>query len=143
MTLALKKIQVSSVRGITNLDELVEEIRDIYVEHEFNAHWEILEAHHLVGQLICQKVEETGVKINELTASLAPRLGRSERTLWYAIAFYRKYPNINILPEGKNITWNQIITKYLTSPPDRANTECIHEPQLICRKCRAVLTEKV
>jgi len=47
---------------------------------------------------------------------LAQNLGQSERTLYYALQAYDKYPKLDKLPEGKNITWNKLITKYLPAP---------------------------
>jgi hypothetical protein len=45
--------------------------------------------------------------------ALAQEIGMSSRTLYYALQFYDKYPKLDSVPEGKNISWNKIITKYL------------------------------
>ena len=125
------------------LDEAAEEIKTIYIEAEFGAHMAILEANHAVGKILLSYQSKTR-DFSKFLQTLAQKVGKSERTLWYAAKFAEKFPVLDSsLPEGKNLTWNKIITKYLTSSQEQANTECIHEPQLICRKCRAVLIEKV
>ena len=48
-----------------------------------------------------------------LLQALAVDLKMSERTLWYAVQFYDTYSDLSQVPEGKNITWNKLITKYL------------------------------
>ena len=54
---------------------------------------------------------------------LARNTGKSYRTLAYAIQFYEKYPNLDEVPEGKNITWNKLITIYLAEPKEDEPTE--------------------
>ena len=45
---------------------------------------------------------------------IAQSLGKSKRTIHYAIQFAREYPDLNLLNEGKNISWSHIVNKYLT-----------------------------
>jgi len=44
---------------------------------------------------------------------LSINTGINERDLYRSIQFYKKYPYTNDLPEGKNISWSKIVTKYL------------------------------
>ena len=44
---------------------------------------------------------------------LAQNLGISERTLYYSLKAYKKFPDLGKIPDGKNITWNKLITLYL------------------------------
>src|SRR3990167_5270875 len=62
-----------------------------------------------------ERVKIYGNKIIELAA---PDIGISTRSIHYAIQFAKKYPNINSTPEGKNITWNKLITLYLPAPKE-------------------------
>jgi 16S rRNA G966 N2-methylase RsmD len=52
----------------------------------------------------------------KIAQGLAESIGISERTIDYAMAAYDKYPELDKMPEGKNITWNKLITKYLPQP---------------------------
>ncbi|MEK6881801.1 MAG: MT-A70 family methyltransferase, partial [Nanoarchaeota archaeon] len=40
------------------------------------------------------------------------------RTLYYARQAYHKYPKLDQIPNGKNITWNKLITLYLPTPKE-------------------------
>ena len=65
------------------------------------------------------------MSVRKLCKTLANSLGKSERTLYYAVQFVQKYPDINDLPEGKAITWSKITSKYLPAPKG----ECSHDIQ--------------
>lgn len=51
--------------------------------------------------------------LKEIVQRVAQSLGISERDLWYCIQFRKKYPDLNNLPEGKNITWHKIENRLL------------------------------
>jgi len=92
------------------IDSVCEQVKSIIVEGEFNARWTLLHAYHQVGKLIVENFRNP----TEIVATVAVKINRSERTLWYAVAFAKKYPDINKLPEGKNISWRKLINNYLT-----------------------------
>lgn len=114
-------------------ESLIEEVQQIFTEGEFTSRWTLIETYHKVGEIIA------GVNSNraDLLQALAPQVGRSVRTLWYAVKFYETYPDLNILPEGKNVSMNQIITKYLTTSKQDI---CKHDPDKIeiikFKKCK-------
>lgn len=118
-------------------DDFVEDIKALIVEGEFNARWVLIETYHEVGRKILEECEVNEYPVSKFTEGLSVKIGRNERTLWHAIKFYKKYPDINKLPEGKNISWNKIVTKYLTAKNEK---ECEHNPIIICSKCRKVLS---
>lgn len=93
-------------------DEFLDEVQQIFTEGEFSSRWTLIETYHRVGQMICTRLQGNRT---ELLQVLAPRVGRSVRTLWYCTKFYETYPDLNALPEGKNVSMNKIITKYLTT----------------------------
>ena len=90
---------------------LVEECKAIITEAVFTSRWALVEGYHSLGKRIRQDSDKKS--ITKLLQGLAVSLKQSERTLWYAVQVYDKYPDIQKLPEGKNITWNKLITKYL------------------------------
>jgi len=108
-----------------DIDELIGELRATFVEAEFASHWALITGYHRAGELIKQ--------INMKPHDLAERIGRSERTIQYAVKLYDKYPRLDKIPEGKNISMNKLITKYLTTPSDKQHK---HQWITICSGCK-------
>ncbi len=94
---------------------LIEECRDIIVEKTFESRWSLIEGYHLLGERITKDDNfQKYAKTNQSSLQgLAQNLNIGERTLYYAIQFYEKYPDLSLLPNGKAISWSQVITKYL------------------------------
>ena|SRR3990167_3059102 len=104
--------------------QLVSDCKEIIVEYEFTSRWALVEGYHLLGKRINQEKSVTVTK-------LANDLNKSERTIRRSIQFYKKYPDLSLLPEGKNTSWHQIVNKYL---PELAGKN--KEPILIeCPQC--------
>ena len=117
----------------TGLESMAEEIKALLVEAEFTSRSVMIEAYHEAGTMIIR----TGGDRSKLVQNLAKMVDRSERTLWYAVKFAEMYPTIDKLPDGKNISWHKIITRYLTAPKEKG--DCQHEPVLICKKCKKII----
>jgi len=92
---------------------LVDDIKTTITEAVYQSRWALVEGYWNVGKLIRECF--TNGQLTKRLQDLAVDVGMSERILWYALQFYDKYSDLNKLPEGKNITWNKIITKYLTT----------------------------
>ncbi len=123
-----------------NYQFLVEQIKATITEAVHNSRWFLVEGYWNVGKLIREKF--TGNNLTKQLQTLAVDVGISERTLWYCIQFYDRYPSLDTVPEGKNITWNKLITKYLpikTTGKDSEDTPCPHrqvEILIRCARCR-------
>ena len=101
---------------------LIDDCRDIIVETEFTSRWALVEGYHLLGNRILQEYENfkrVRMEDKSLVESVAESLGKKSRTIYYAIQFAREYPNLNLLPEGKNISWHHVINKYLTDGTEK------------------------
>jgi len=100
--------------------QLVDDGRDIITEAVFTSRWALVEGYWYLGERVGTDVNyQEYAKGNKTSVQdLARNIGISERTLYYAIQFYGKYPQLDTVPEGKNISWNKIITKYLPRPHD-------------------------
>jgi len=101
---------------------LVEELIDIITEKRFEHTTALIECYHMVGTRILQEndnFERSKIYGENILQTLAKSLGRSQRTLAYAVKFAKLYPELNMLPEGKNWTWNHIINKYLTDGTEK------------------------
>lgn len=102
-------------------ETLVEDCKSIITEAVFTSRWALVQGYWEVGQRIR---EEEGLKkwaqkeAGRVLQDLAKDLNVSTRTLHYSLQAYDKYPNLDTIPEGKNITWNKLITKYLPQPKE-------------------------
>ena len=102
-------------------NQLIEELKDIIVEAEFTSRWALIEGYHSLGTRILQEYENfqrIRLPDSELVQRIAISLGKRKRTIYYAIQFARAYPDLNLLPEGKNISWHHVVNKYLTKGKD-------------------------
>ena len=107
-------------------NSLVEDCKDIVTESSFTSRWSLVEGYHLLGSRILQdevKLTQGGTELRKRLQDLAKFIGKRERSLYYAVEFVRKFPDINALPEGKDINWYRIIHKYLTAETDRPKTK--------------------
>jgi N6-adenosine-specific RNA methylase IME4 len=97
-------------------ESLIEECKSIITEAEFTSRWALVEGYWLLGQRIREDVELKKWEQNKagrVLQDLAKDLSISERTIYYALQAFDKYPVLDKVPEGKAISWNKLITKYL------------------------------
>lgn len=97
---------------------LVEECKAIVTESVFTSRWALVEGYHQLGERIVTdgNFQKFAKGNGQWFADLRSKIGVSESTLYRAIQFYELYPRLDEVPEGKNISWNKIITKYLPKP---------------------------
>jgi N6-adenosine-specific RNA methylase IME4 len=97
---------------------LVDECKQILTEAVFTSRWALVEGYWQLGKRIRgDKLAQEHAKGNKtFVQDLGRNLGVSSTTLYYALQAYDKYPDIDKIPEGKNISWNKLITKYLPEP---------------------------
>jgi len=88
-------------------DLLVEDCQAIITEAVFASRWALVEGYWYLGKRIREDSDK--MPITKLLQRVGVDMGKSESTLWYAVQFYDKFPNINTLPEGKNISWRKVI----------------------------------
>ena len=94
---------------------LVDDCKAIITEAVFNSRWALVEGYHQLGERIVTEtnLNRKDVYGKKIVQGLGQSLRLSESTIYYAIQFYEKYPDLSTVPEGKNISWNKIVTKYL------------------------------
>lgn len=98
--------------------QLIEELADIITETGFTSRWTLIEGYHQVGTRILKEnenFERAKIYGKDIVQRIAESLGKSERTLYYAVQFAKTYPDLNLLPEGKNLSWSHVVNKYLTT----------------------------
>jgi hypothetical protein len=96
-------------------NELIEDCKTIIVETSFASRWAIVEGYWNLGQRLREdmNLEKYSREKPELLKRVAESLNISERTLYYSMQFYDKFPDLSMLPEGKDVSWKKIVTKYL------------------------------
>lgn len=90
------------------MNNLLSELKQVIVEFEFTHRWAEIEKWWTVGELL----NKSTAKMNDIP-EIADYMELDENELWNAILFYKLYPDLNMLPEGKNISWYKIREKYL------------------------------
>lgn len=101
----------------------IEELEALVIEGEYNARWELLKTYHEVGRLITEKSEsfnKSNIYATNIYDVVAEDIKKSKSTVYKAVEFYKKYPNaltdVSSLPEGKNLSWSKLTSKYLHEP---------------------------
>jgi hypothetical protein len=90
---------------------LIDDVKSTWTEAVFTSNWSLVEGYHRVGERLRQ--EDKRMPITDLLNRCALDMGVSQRKLWYAVQFYDKFPDLNLLPEGKDVNWSRIKAKYL------------------------------
>lgn len=100
---------------------MIEECQAILTEGTFNARWSLIEAYHNLGKRISEENDSFKRKKiygKEIVKHVAQSLGIGDRTIYYAIQFVKKYPKLDELPEGKNVSWHKICNDLLPQTGD-------------------------
>ena len=97
---------------------LVDDCKAIITEAVHNSRWELIVGYHtLGGRIVTDDSFQKYAKGNQVACNtLANNLDMSPRSVYYAIQFFETYPDLTLLPDGKNISWNKIVNNLL---PDR------------------------
>lgn len=91
----------------------IDELDGLLTETIFHHRFALLEGYHQLGQLILNSGNHD--KILEIASALRQR----PETVHYCIELAKRYPDLNSIPDGKNVSWYKI-TK--TLPPYEKNT---------------------
>ena len=98
-------------------EQLLDDCQSIIVETNFAANWTLVEGYHLLGQRIRTESDTHETGITDLVGKLSTDMGKSERSIWYCVQFFDKFPDLNLLPVGKNLTWKHICRQLLPENP--------------------------
>lgn len=98
---------------------LVDDCRAIMTEAVFNSRWELLAGYHAVGKRISTEnnLNRKDIYGKKILKGLSKSIEMSERNLYSSIQFYKKYPDLSKLPDGKNASWTKVL-KLLPEPPE-------------------------
>lgn len=92
-------------------ESLVDDLVAIHTEAVFNSRWELLVGYHTIGKRIMEETRLVwNARGNGATLSdLSKSTGIMKRDLYRAIQFYKKYPSLDDVPGGKNISWTKVV----------------------------------
>ena len=119
---------------------LIDDCNSIIIEAEFISRWALVEGYHSLGLRILQdehKLVSGGSTLREALKRVSNLLNKGERTLYKVVQFAQEYPDLALLPEGKDTSWRKICNEYLpehkepNQPEFDENIEMEHE----CPKC--------
>lgn len=100
--------------------ELLSDCKAIIVEGEFVSRWALIETYHDVGKRILQEndnFKRSSIYGKQIARTVGEALNKSERTINYAIAFAKKYPELNDAPLEKNASWTKVVNELLPENP--------------------------
>ena len=116
---------------------LSDDCNAIVVETVFNSRWTLVAGYHELGKRIEDEIRTRPISLIQLFKDLAKSISNcSTGTLYHAHQFYVKFPRLDKVPEGKNISWTKIVTKYLPSKKEETQEvreECSHS--WVCTNC--------
>ena len=93
---------------------LIDDCEAIITETVFTSRWILIEGYHSLGKRILIESEKFGdLTISDIATHVAKDVGKSKRTIQRAIQFARRYPDLDDLPGGKNISWHKICNNLL------------------------------
>jgi len=88
-----------------------------------------IEVYHDTGTRILQDYPELDTKESYgkgITKRIAHDLGKSQRMIQRSVQIARKWPNLSLLPEGKNISLHKLIHKYLPKTAGESTESIIY-----------------
>jgi N6-adenosine-specific RNA methylase IME4 len=90
---------------------LVEECKAIITEAVFTSRWALVEGYHGLGERVVTdtNLNRKDVYGKNILTRVSKSIGVHERDLYRAIQFYKKFPDLDALPGGKNMTWKKVI----------------------------------
>lgn len=103
-------------------NKLLNDCKEIITEFGFTHRWSLIEMYWSLGKRIDLEKSVT-------VTQLADDLNKSVRTIQRSVQFYKMYPDLNMLPEGKNTSWHQICNKYLPETTTEKKPTYIECPQ--------------
>jgi hypothetical protein len=114
-----------------NYQLLLQECKQIITEYGFTSRWAVIEGYHALGKRITEE-NITETSLVTLTKDINRSISQffdpiSLRTVQRSVQFYKKYPNLELLPEGKNTSWHKVINKYLpetVTPKEKKLHKC-------------------
>ena len=121
-------------------NSLIEDCQSILTEGIWNYKLTLIKTYHLLGKRILEEndnFKRKKVYGEKIVSQVSQSLKQGNRTIWRAIQFARQYPDLDLLPEGKNISWHKICNELL--PKIKNNKEERHYMTVLIDKEKKVI----
>lgn len=118
-------------RGEGWYQELVDTCRSHIIEARTASAWTLICAYHAVGARILsekQRFEGKGVYGEKIVDKVSKSIGINRQYVFDSVRFAEKFPDLNMFPGDKALTWNRLRQQYLWSDEQR-------EKELASKKC--------
>src|SRR3989344_827604 len=125
--------------------EMILDCRAIITEKVFISRMELIQGYHMLGKRILEEnenFEREKIYGNKIVQHVANSMGKSRRTIAYSLQFVKQFPDITLLPGGKNISWHKICSKVLQGKS--LDEQCIHKEfkmMKVCKECNCRIRE--
>lgn len=83
------------------MNNLLDDCKQILTELGFASRWAEIEMWHEIGKRLCT---DKNFKLNDIER-LSFELEKDEEEILQAILFYKRHPDLSMMPGGKNISW--------------------------------------
>jgi len=104
---------------------LIDDCRSLLTEGIYNYRLTLIKVYHLLGKRILEEndnFKREKIYGERLCHAVSESLGQSQRTIWRAIQFAKKYPDldkfIDTTREQKILSWHKIVQNYLPEPKE-------------------------
>ena len=97
---------------------LVDDCRQNLVEAFTYSKWAVICAYHAVGSRILSEkknFEGKGIYGENIVEKVAKSIGANRQYIFDAVRFAEKYPNLDMFPGDKSLSWNKVRQQYLIS----------------------------
>ena len=102
----------------------IDEFTDLYVEDSFHVRWTEIEFYHDLGMAL--------LEVQDLKP-YARAIKKHESFLKTCVEFYKKYPNLNEAPFGKDISWSKIRREFETEKRPHLNVKVNIKEKILTR----------
>lgn len=95
---------------------MIDELGALKTEKLFTSRWSIIEFYHELGTTILENranFDTSGVSAELATKHVSLSLDISLRSVQLAVQFAKMFPDLDALPDGKNVSWHKIVKTYL------------------------------
>lgn len=121
--------------------QLVDDCRQHSIEALTASKWIVICAFHAIGSRILQereRFEQKGIKEAGVADKVAKSTGINRQYVYDSINFARKFPDLNMFPGDKAMSWNKVRQQYLLTEEQKEK----EKKDKLCPKCGYNLTKK-
>ncbi len=125
--------------------EMIDECKTIITESVFQSRWLLVEGYWMLGERILQERDNWAreeIYGQKIVQRVARSLCVSPRTVYYAMQCAKKFPSLDSIPDGKNISWRKLIQEHLPEPKTREEADDNLEANLNASLIEFLLEDK-